>query len=72
MAPARVGERELVEPVWEGDAGDHDAELVADGEVRQPESAGRVLLREEDFALGAVHGSPLAYAALQRTKDRVP
>ena len=70
MAPARVGERELVDPVREGDAGDDHLEFVADGEVRQPESARRMLLREEDFALGAVHGAPLAYAALQGAQDR--
>lgn len=70
MAPAGVGERELVDPVREGDAGDDYLKLVADGEVGQPESARRMLLREEDFALGAVHGAPLAYAALQRAKDR--
>src|SRR5450631_2637901 len=70
MAPARMGERELVDPVREGDAGDNYIELVADGEVRQPESAGRVLLREEDFALGAVHRAPLAYAALQGAQNR--
>ena len=29
-----------------------------------------MLLGEEDFALGAVHGAPLAHAALQGAKDR--
>ena len=72
MAPARVRERELVEPVRERDAGDNYPELVADGEVRQPEPARRVLLREEDLALGAVHGAPLAHPALQRAQHAVP
>lgn len=31
VAPARVSERELVDPVRKGDAGDDDLELVADG-----------------------------------------
>ena len=62
-------QRELVDPMWEGDAGDDHLELVADGEVRQPETARRVLLREEDLALGAMHGAPLAHAALQRAQD---
>ena len=54
-------ERELVEPVRERDAGDHYPELVGDGEVRQAEPARRMLLREEDLALGAMHGAPLAH-----------
>ena len=29
-----------------------------------------MLLREEDFALGAVHSAPLAYAALQGAQNR--
>jgi hypothetical protein len=70
MAPTRVGERELVDPVREGDAGDDHFEFVADGEVGQPEAARRMLLREEDLALGAVHGAPLADAALQGAQDR--
>jgi hypothetical protein len=68
MAPAGVGERELVDPVGEGNASDDHAELVADGEVRQSESPGRVLLCEEDFAFWAVNGAPLAHAALQRAQ----
>ena len=46
----------------------YDPELVADGEVRQPEPARRVFLREEDLALGAMHGAPLAHAPLQRAQ----
>ena len=64
VAPARVGERKLVQPVIEGGTVDLDAEVIGDGEVRQPEPTRRMLLREEDFALGAVHGAPLAHASL--------
>ena len=44
----------LVDPMREGDASDDHLELVANGEVRQPESSGRVLLCKEDLALGAI------------------
>ncbi len=68
VPPARVRQCELVQPVIEGDAVDHDAEVVGDGEVRQAEPARRMLLRKEDVALGAVHGSPLSQAPLQRAQ----
>ena len=62
MTPARVGERELVQPVRERSPADLDAEFIADREVRQTEPAGRVFLREVDVALGAVQGTPLAHS----------
>src|SRR5262245_17357709 len=69
MAPARMRERELVDPVWERDAGDNYLEFVADSEVRQSQAPRWVLLREEHLALGSMHGAPLAYTALQRAQD---
>ena len=36
-----MGERELVQPVWERSAAYLDTEFIADGEVRQTEPAGK-------------------------------
>ena len=71
MTPAAVGQRELVQPVREGQSAQADAQLVGHGEVRQPEPAGRVLLREVDLALEPVLGAPLADPPLQRAQHRV-
>ena len=62
MAPARVGQRELVDPVGEGDLGNDHPEFVADGEVRQAHAPGRVFLRKVDLALGAIHGTPAPHS----------
>ena len=71
MAPAAVGQRELVQPVREGQPAQADVQLVSHGEVRQPEPSRRVLLREVDLALVAVLGPPLAQTPLQRTQHGV-
>ena len=68
MAPAAVGERELVQPVVEALAIDDDVEIVGDGEVRQPKPAWRMFLREVDLAFGTVHGPPLPQPTLQGAK----
>lgn len=64
MAPAAVGQRELVQPVREGQPAKADVQIVGHGEVRQPQPTWRVFLREVDLTLVAMLGSPLAYAAL--------
>jgi hypothetical protein len=65
VSPTRMRQRELVQPVREGYPADLHAELVGDGEVRQPEPARRVFLREVHVAFGAVHRAPLAQPPLQ-------
>jgi hypothetical protein len=71
MAPAAMRQRELVQPVREHQPAQADIQFVGHGEVRQPQPAGRVLLREVDLALAAVLGTPLADAPLQRAQHRV-
>ena len=68
MAPAGMGEHELVETMVESRAFHDDVELVGHGEVGQPQAAWRMLLREVDLAFGAVRGPPLPQAALQGAK----
>jgi hypothetical protein len=46
-----------------------DAELGAVREIAQPESSRRMLLCEIDFALTAVHRSPLPQPTLQRAQQ---
>jgi hypothetical protein len=70
VAPAAVGQGELVQPVRERQATQADVELVGHREVRQSQTAGRVRLGEVDLALAAVLGAPLANPALQGCRVR--
>src|SRR5215470_9089991 len=56
----------------EHDAGDTDAEIAHIGEVGQPQTTRRMLLPEDDVALGTVEGPPGANAPLQGTATPVP
>ena len=68
VAPARVGERKLIEPVRERRPGDAHPQLVRIGEVGQPQAPRGVLLGEEDFAVLAFQRAPPAHPPLQRAQ----
>jgi hypothetical protein len=53
MAPAAVGQGELVQPVWECQPAQAHIKLVSHGEVRQAQPTGRVLLGKVNLLLGA-------------------
>ena len=65
MVPAGEGEAEVVEPVFERNTGDGDAELRGIGEIRQTLLPGWMLLTEDDLPLGSVQRLPQADPALQ-------
>src|SRR5215471_518405 len=69
MFPARKGQPEMIEPVVEWHAGDTDATIVHVGKIGQTKPARRVLLAEDDLALGAMQRSPGADAPLQSAPD---
>lgn len=71
MFPARIGEREVIQAVFERPAGDADTEIAGVGEVGQGLLAGLMDLAEDDFLLGAVQGLPGAHPALQGAADLV-
>ena len=71
MAPAAVGQGELVQPVRECQPAQAHIKLVGHGEVRQAQPAGRMLLGKVNLLLGAVLSPPLANPALQRAQHRV-
>ena len=63
--PLRVGEREVVEPMREGKARHRHAQLAGIGEVRKTLRAGRMLLAEDDVAVGPGERAPAPDMALQ-------
>src|SRR5215471_2045418 len=69
MLPAREGQAEVIEPVIERHTGDADAVITHVGEIGQAQPTRRVLLPEDDVALGPVERSPAADAPLQRPAD---
>jgi len=72
MLEARIGQAEMVEPMIEDLAGDHHAEIVGHGEIRQPDPAGFMDLAKNDFLFRAMNGAPGSDPALQRPADSRP
>ena len=68
-AAAREGQAEVIEPVIERHTDDADAVITHVGEIGQAQPTRRVLLPEDDVALGPVERSPAADASLQRPAD---
>lgn len=71
MFPTAAGETEMEEAVAEALAADGDAQIVTDGEVRQPLSADRVMLREDDLLLAPVQRPPPGNPALKGSQWQV-
>ena len=69
MLEARERQPEVIEPMLQRDAGDRDAERARVGEVGQAETAGLVLLAEDDVLLRAGQRPPGPHAPLQRAPD---
>src|SRR6266481_4608802 len=69
VLPARKGQAEVIEPVFERHTGDADAAIAHVGEIGQPQPARRMLLPEYDVLLGPVQRPPGADAPLQRAAD---
>src|SRR5438477_4758134 len=69
VLPAREGQAEVIEPVFERHTGDADAAIAHVGEIGQPQPARRMLLPEDDVLLGPVQRPPGADATLQRAAD---
>ncbi len=69
MFPAREGQPKMIEPVIERHTSDADAEIAHVGEIRQPQSARRVILAKDDVAVIAVQRPPGADATLKGAAD---
>ena len=69
MLPAREGQAEVIEPVFERHPGDADAVIAHVGEIGKPQPARRMLLPEDDVLLGPVQRPPSADASLQGAAD---
>src|SRR5260370_2854376 len=69
VLPAREGQAEVIEPVFERYTGDADAVIAPVGAIGQPQRAGWMLLPEDDVLLGPVQRPPGADAPLQRAAD---
>src|SRR5260370_19244681 len=69
VLPAREGQAEVIEPVFERYTGDADAVIAHVGEIGQPQPARWMLLPEDDVLLGPVQRPPGADAPLQRAAD---
>ena len=70
VAPSRVCERELIQPVWQRPSLNQHAESRAVGEITQAESTWRMRLREIDLVLSSVRRPPLPQPPLQRAQQR--
>ena len=71
MLPAREGEPEVVEHVLERPAGKGHREAVGMGEVGQRLATGRMLLPEDQLALGTLGRPPMGDVALQSAQQPV-
>src|SRR4051794_46362 len=71
VLPAAIGQPEMVEQMAERLAGDPDPETAAIGDIRQGLPTGRMLLPEDQLALGAFGCSPVCDTALQRAQQPV-
>src|SRR5437764_8726031 len=69
VLPAREGQAEVIEPVFERYTGDADGVIAHVGEIEKPQPARRMLLPEDDVLLGLVQRPPGADAPLQRAAD---
>ena len=66
MFEARECQPEVVQPMLQYDAHDHDAERTRVGEVGEAKTTGLVLLAEDDILLRAGKRPPSPHAPLQR------
>jgi hypothetical protein len=71
VLPVGMGQHEVVQQVREGRALNGDLQVVHRREVGGRQSAGRVLLGEEDFLGRAVLGFPLSHAPLESAAGRL-
>lgn len=65
MAPARIGQAEVEQPVLQHLASDRDRRALDQREIRDPQHTGPVLLQEHHLLRRPVQGPPLLDAALQ-------
>ena len=71
VLPAPEGEPEMVEQMLERLAGDRHGETAGMGEVGQRLATGRMLLPEDQLALGTLGRPPVRDAALQRAQQPI-
>jgi len=64
MLPAREGQPEVIEPVFERHTGDANAMMGHVGEIGQPQPTRRMLLPGDNVLLGPAERPPAADASL--------
>src|SRR5208282_5832868 len=69
MLETRECQSEVIEPMRQRDAGNHNAERARVGEVGQAKTAGLVLLPEDDVLFRAGQRPPTSHAPFQRAPD---
>ena len=66
MAPARIGQAEVEQPVLQHLASDRDRRALDQREIRDPQHPGPVLLQEHHLLRRPVQGPPLRHPTLER------